>query len=172
MFRSFIAVVTISVVGQAALAEDASASTAAVYACVGLKDDAERLACYDSAVGRLKQAEEAGEVTTVSREDIEEVRRESFGFSLPSLPRLALPSLGGDEEKLNRITVAVDRVRADAFGKAIVTLENGQVWRQIDDTRVLEIRRGAEMAEIRRASLGSFKMKLDDGRSFRAKREQ
>ena len=172
MFRPMIGTLAILIVGGPAIAQESSASTAAVYACVELEDDAERLACYDSAVGRLQQAEEAGELTTVSREDIEEVRRESFGLSLPSLPRLALPSLGGDDEELNRVTVAVDRVRADAYGKAIVTLENGQVWRQIDDTRVLAIRRGAEMAEIRRASLGSFKMKLDNGRSFRAKREQ
>lgn len=172
MFRSFISVVTICVVGQAALAQEPTASTEAVYACVGLEDDAERLACYDSAVGRLQQAEEAGELTTVSREDIEEVRRDSFGFSLPSLPRLALPSLNGEDDELDRITVAVARVRPDVYGKAIVTLENGQVWRQTDSTLVPEVRHGADEAEIRKAAFGSFKMKLDNGRSFRARREE
>jgi len=54
------------------------ASTSAVYACASLGDDGERLACYDAAVGRLQAAEEAGEVTTVSRAEVEEVQKEAF----------------------------------------------------------------------------------------------
>ena len=76
-----------------------------VYACAGEADDAARLACYDAAVGRLKSAEEAGEITTVTREEVETVRRESFGFSIPSLPSLAMPKFGGgDGDGLEEVT--------------------------------------------------------------------
>lgn len=172
MSRSLLLLSAATFVCLGAAAQDDAASTEAVYACAQIGEDAERLACYDAAVGRLKAAEEAGEVTTISRADVDAVQRESFGFSLPSLPKIAMPGLGGGDDELDHVTTAVSEVRADPYGKAVVTLDNGQVWRQIDDTRVLAVRRGAEEAEIQRAALGSFKMKLDNGRSFRARRVQ
>lgn len=157
-----------------ALAE--APSTAALYACAEKADDAERLACYDAAVGRLKTAEEAGEITTVSREQVEKVQRESFGFSIPSLPAIALPRLGGgdgEDREIDEITEAVASVAPGPDGKLRVRLENGQVWRQVDTTSVYLSRRNPpEAALIRRAALGSFRMKLDNGIFFRVTREQ
>ena len=43
-----------------AAAQDRPASTDSVYACAAIEADDARLACYDEAVGALKQAEEAG----------------------------------------------------------------------------------------------------------------
>ena len=145
-----------------------------VYACASEADDAARLACYDAAVGRLKSAEEAGEITTVTREEVETVRRESFGFSIPSLPSLAMPKFGGgDGDGLEEVTFAVASIRKDPYGKLIVTLENGQVWLQTDSNRVSYSRRnGVEEAVIKTASMGSFRMKLDGGRAFRVERQK
>lgn len=153
-----------------ASAEEAPPSTEAVYACADIAEDSERLACYDAAVGRLKQAEQAGEITTVSRADVEAVERESFGFSLPSLPRLAFPSRDGEQEELAEVEASIDRIRSDASGKLIVYLDNGQVWRQIDTTPTPLPRGEPGIATIRRASFGSFMMKLERGRSFRVRR--
>lgn len=151
--------------------ETDGASTAAVYACAGTEDDAARLACYDAAVGRLKAAEEAGEITTITREEVENVQRDTFGLSFPSLPAIAMPRLGGngdDDGQLDSITFAVANIERNPYDKAVVTLENGQVWIQTDGG-MFSIR-GIEEAEIQRAAFGSFKMKLDGGRAFRVRR--
>lgn len=154
-----------------------AASTKAIYDCAAISDDAARLTCYDTAVGNLKSAEEAGEITTVSRSDVEKVQRESFGFSIPSLPKLALPKLGGSKDKVDdngqlaSVNFAVSNVRRDPYKKVVVTLENGQIWRQTDSNTVtFSKRRGVKEATIKRAAMGSFKIKLDGGPAFRAKR--
>jgi len=148
------------------------ASTADVYACATITDDTGRLDCYDNAVGRLKAAEDAGEVATITRDEVEQVKRDSFGFSIPSLPKLALPKLGGgDDGQLDEIQQSVVKVRTNPYKKVIVTLENGQVWEQTDSTKIfVSKKRPAETATIKSAAMGSYKMKLDNGRTFRAKR--
>ncbi|MEQ9316265.1 MAG: hypothetical protein RLN72_10465 [Henriciella sp.] len=159
-----------------AIAQDAgdSASTTSVYACIDVADDLERLACYDAAVGRLKAAEETGDVVTVTRQQVEEVKRESFGFSLPSLPKLVMPKLGSDDgDEIKEMTLAVDRVSRGSDGKLIIYLENGQVWQQIENKRVAYSPKvGVKNATIKSAALGSFRMKFDDGVPFRARRIQ
>jgi len=158
-----------------AMADDGeTASTSAIYACAEKTDDAARLACYDTAVGRLKIAEEAGEVTTISRAEVEEVRRDSFGFSIPSLPKLAMPKFGGGDkdkgEDLSRLSEAVARYTTGRNG-AIVTLENGQVWEQTDSKRTGVGRRDTpETAIVKKGAFGSFMMKIDKGLLFRVKR--
>lgn len=82
-----------------------------------------------------------------------------------------------DEGRLERITDApVASVRESRTG-VLVTLENGQVWRQTDGTRfqIRPIRshhlEAGLTATIERGLLGSFFMELShDGRRFRAER--
>lgn len=152
----------------------APASTDAVYACASMDDDMARLSCYDDAVGRLKAAEEAGEVTTISKAEVEEVQRDAFGFSLPSLPKLAMPKFGGDKDEdgtLRSVTTAVTKVKTSKINGLTITLENGQVWQQTDGRSVsYSKRKGVKEAEVKTASFGSFMMKLDGGVAFRVKR--
>ena len=171
--------IRVSLISIAALAvplqtqADEPASTQDVYACAALETDADRLACYDTAVGRLKAAEDAGEVATVTRAEVEQVKRDSFGFSIPSLPKLALPKLGGsdDDGEINEIQQAVVSARTNSYKKVIITLDNGQVWEQTDGTRIfISKKKPPQTATIKSAAMGSFKMKLDNGRTFRAKR--
>ncbi|MEL7230921.1 MAG: hypothetical protein AAGJ85_00245 [Pseudomonadota bacterium] len=155
--------------------ETKPATTDALYECATLADNIERLACYDSAVGRLKAAEEAGEVTTISREEVETVQREAFGFSLPSLPRIAMPRLGGDDNdgEIKEISAGVNDIRESRVNGLRITLDNGQVWQQTDNRRVsYSKRKGVEEATVKQAAFGSFMMKLDGGVAFRVKRVQ
>ena len=173
--RVLIAAPALLLLSPLAFADDAvPASTDAVYACADLVDDGERLGCYDAAVGRLQAAEEAGEVTTVTRAEVEDVQKEAFGFSLPSLPKLAMPKFGGGEDNdgtLAALTVAVSSIKSSKINGVTVTLENGQVWQQTDSRRVnYSKRRGVDEATIKRAAFGSFMIKLDGGVAFRAKR--
>lgn len=169
MIRPLVLIAALSLTALPALAEDVSTSD--VYACKDIAGDTERLACYDAAVGRLKAAEEAGEVKTFTRKEVEEVKRDSFGFSIPSLPKLAF---GGKDEsgkdkpdELKEVTFPIQTL-SGTRGSLRITLENGQVWVQTDDKGVSP--RGQKEARIYQAALGSYKMKLDGGLAFRVER--
>lgn len=150
--------------GAPAIAEDVS--TDAVYACTAIEDDTERLACYDGAVGRLQAAEAAGEVTTVTRKEVEQVQKDSFGFSIPSLPSLMLGKSDGGTN-LKEVVQPVKSIRGKRGG-LVIYLENGQIWRQIDSKQLRN--NGQSEAQIYEAALGSYKMKLDGGLAFRVER--
>jgi hypothetical protein len=166
MLRS-LAVTTLFAAGLAGPALAQEASLDAVLACRVIADPAERVGCYDAAVGRLEEAQAQGEVKVITRADVEKVQRESFGFRIPSLP-----SFGGGEKsgaaELERVTEPVKSV-SGAGGKLRITLENGSVWQQIDDKKVRA--RDVQSAEIFQATMGSYKMKLDGGLAFRVRRE-
>nr|WP_070959497.1 hypothetical protein [Hyphomonas sp. Mor2] len=156
----------------AAAQEEPPISTQAIYACAEIADDAQRLACYDETVGRFEAAEAAGEVTTISKSEVEEIKKDSFGFALPSIPRIVMPKFGdGDENQIETVTIAVSDVERLRYDNLRVTLDNGQIWEQTDGKRVQFSKRvGVKEAEITRAAFGSYKMKLDNGVSFRVKR--
>ena len=139
-----------------------------VLSCRQITGPEERLACYDAATLRLEEADRAGEVRVITRAEVEKVRRESFGFRIPSLPSFAGNGSAPDED-VERITEPVRSVSVSA-GRLQVTLEDGSVWTQIDD-KPIRARRPAS-AEIFQAALGSYKMKLDGGLAFRVRRER
>lgn len=154
-----------------------------VYACAEIAAESERLACYDRAVGRMREAQSRGDLLAVDREQARTIEREAFGFSLPSLPRLfgrrddAEPGgagasdasgLGGVEE----LAFEIARVSRRPNGPATFTMTNGQVWVQIDDENARSAREGGSVT-IRRATLGSFLMSVDaGGPAIRVRRQQ
>jgi hypothetical protein len=72
-------------------------------------------------------------------------------------------------EEIDRMDARVSKVRPSATGKAIITLDNGQVWTQIDNSRLRLS--SYDQVIIRRASLGSFMLnKIDSKTSMRVKR--
>ncbi|WP_416878622.1 hypothetical protein [Litorimonas sp.] len=108
---------------QSAAAQDSNLKEAnelsAVFACKSETDPMERLACYDAAVGQFEQAQQSGELITVSKSQIEEVERDSFGFSIPSLPKLGELFGGGGKKSESALTKpvsegAVQSAQADA----------------------------------------------------------
>lgn len=163
-------VLFLSTVLPAAAQERASTLTDTVYACAEIEASDARLACYDDAVGRLKSAEEPGEAVVVTRDEVEQVKKESFGFSIPSLPGLASSVFGGDDD-IDEVSYPVASVEKTQRGRFQVTLENGQVWRQIDTKSVFfSPKRGVDEATIKSAALGSYMMKFDNGVLFRVER--
>ncbi|MDX2234393.1 MAG: hypothetical protein NW200_07830 [Hyphomonadaceae bacterium] len=137
-----------------------------VYACADIADATARLACFDAAVTQLKTAETQGEFTAVDAAGVRRIEREAFGFALPSLPRLAMPRLGGgggggEPEVIENVSAKVARLGSFA-GKPSVILDNGQTWISIDTNTNRNIREGAEV-NVRRAALGSFLMSAKKG---------
>ena len=99
------------------------------------------------------------------RQEVEQVRQDSFGFSIPSLPSLTLGK--SDDQSLKEMTLPVKAVRGNR-GNLVITLENGQVWRQTDSKALRN--NGQTEAQIYEAAFGSYKMKLDGGIAFRVER--
>jgi hypothetical protein len=60
-----------------------------ILICQQIVDEAARLACFDAAASRLSGERENG-LVAIYRQDVEAVERDSFGFDLPSMPRLSL----------------------------------------------------------------------------------
>lgn len=163
-----------------ALADDISPLTD-IYACADIAESTSRLQCFDDKVAAARNAENSGEFKTITRQEAVEVQKDAFGFSMPSLPKFNLPNLRRDDDsqtvktdddgQISELSLAIISIRKDNLGKVIVTFENGQVWLQIDSDKVtVSKKRPPETAIIKRAALGSFLIRLDTGKAFRAKR--
>ena len=140
-----------------------------VYACASVADEHERLACYDAAVGRLREAQTSGNLIAVDRVQAQQISREAFGFSLPSLPRLF--NFGPGEE-FSEVASTIASIEHRGDGKAVFTLANGQVWSQIDTGANGRARPGGEV-HVRRATLGSFMLSVEaGGRAIRVRRQE
>lgn len=137
--------------------------------CRKLTDDAARLACYDQAAAALDQAEAKGDIVVVDREQARKVRRQAFGFALPSI---TLFEKGETKEDLENVTGVVAAARQDSMGHWIIKLEDGATWAQIDATELFKTPKAGMAVKIRRASLGSFLMIVDNQRAFRARRTE
>lgn len=169
----------LSLSGAPALAQAAPLDK--IYACSSVTDGVKRLVCFDAAVVGLKQAETTGGVAVVDRAQIERAEKEAFGLATPSLSAIAdsarasstpIPGAapGQTAKALDKVTFPVKSVAQGPDGQYRFTMQNGQVWRQTDGIRLPAIGKGPWQAEIRKAAIGSFMLKLDDRTSVRVRR--
>jgi hypothetical protein len=156
--------------------------------CRDLPDDDARLICYDAAVDRSRQsgysspapasqsppaavpAEPAGApgtaaaaaaTGTLTQEDL-------FGKTGDEVERTVEEATGS--ERIESLSATVTRLQQYAYDRVLITLDNGQVWKQVD-TSSLRLRVG-DAIDIERASLGSFMLrKQGSKRSMRVSRE-
>ncbi len=138
----------------------AESPLSSVYACKAITAPLDRLACFDGAVGTLEQREAKKEIVALDSTTAKTLEREAFGFSLPSLPKLGLPSLGGKAE--DALEFPVKSVKESRAGFTI-TMENGQVWREVSG-RLNYIPRGDLTARIKKGAMGSYKLSLSNGK--------
>jgi len=152
-----------------------------VYACRNISDEAQRLACYDGAVGRLQEAQTTGTLVAVDRGQAQEMDREAFGFQLPSLARIFGGGTGGGNqsaastprfERIDNIQMTIASVTHRRHLPSTFRMTNGQVWVQIDDEVARNVRDGGSVT-IERASLGSYLMRVEaGGPAIRVRRTQ
>lgn len=145
-----------------------------VSACRSLTQDAERLACFDAATAALDAAERQGDLVVMDRGQIREAKRQAFGLELGGAFKIfdRAGAEGAKAEEIDEVTLTVAQASLGRDGHWLVTATDGQVWRQIDSERVNKAPKAGSSMEIRRASLGSFFMKLDGQRAVRARREK
>ena len=148
--------------------ETRAASVQTVLDCRAIADGAKRLACFDTAVGAMAEAETKGDLVTIDREQRREVRRQTFGLSLPSLTLFDRGEKGEDADK---ITTTVAEASRGPNGRWLVQLDGGALWRQTDDTDLYKTPHKGSTAVVRRGALGSFFMKVDGDSAFRVHRD-
>jgi len=147
--------------------KEGSSLVRALGDCRKLADDAARLACYDAAAGRLESAERAGEVVVVDRQQAREARRQAFGFNLPSLN-----IFDRSEPEVDNVVMTIARASRDSEGKWALRMQDGQLWRQIDNNALRPAPKAGSKATVRRAVLGSYFMNIDREKAIRVRREQ
>jgi hypothetical protein len=135
--------------------------------CRKVADSVARLACYDEAAAAIDQAEASGDIVVVDREQARKVRRQAFGFTLPSI---SLFQRGEKPEEIDRVSLPVQSATRGPDGKWIIRFE-GQVWRQIDTGDLSRDPRPGEQATIRKASMGSYLMSVGGHAAIRVKRD-
>jgi hypothetical protein len=137
--------------------------------CRKITDDSTRLACYDKAAAALDQAEAKGDIVVVDREQARQVRRQAFGFSLPSL---AMFEKGEKQEDIENTTGTVAAARQNGARKWVIKLEDGAIWTQVDATELFADPKAGDPVRIKKASLGSYLMIIGKNGAVRAHREE
>jgi hypothetical protein len=141
-------------------------SVQAVMDCRKVADDTQRLACYDAAEDALAKAEQSGDLVSLDRQQRNQVRRQAFGLTLPSIELF-----DHGEGQLNDVKETLSSARQDAQGRWILQMQDGQVWRQIDDEFLSHDPHSGSAIDIRRAALGSFMLSIDGQPGIRAHRD-
>lgn len=132
----------------------------ALFSCADIGLDYERLACQDAEILKLKDATEAKTLVVFDEKSVKDIKKKSFGFSLP---KLGLLDLDSNSEKTDAVLLPVKSINNS--GRTLtVTMENGQVWQSVDSNFGYIPRKGIFEARIKSAAFGSFVMRISNER--------
>ena len=137
-----------------------------VLNCRTVTDPAERLACYDTKVAALDEAQSKEEIIVTDREALKEAKRGLFGLNLPKLRIFG----GEGETQLEELTTTIKLARKDNFGKWTLILEDGAKWVQIDSSLLKHDPKPGMVVKIRNAALGSFFVNVEKQKAIKMKR--
>ncbi len=154
----------------------------AAHTCALVAEEAARLACYDAAFGkpsattRAATASDARSVQAAvgataaavvapATETVSSGPHESFGLSEADKRARTLQ----ESAKRTNVSSKVTQVSSRPEGQLLLTLEDGQVWAQLErDTRFRA--RPGDRVTIRKASLGSYLLVGPDRIATRVRR--
>lgn len=143
----------------------------AVLDCRAIADGAQRLACYDAAVGRLDVATAKGELVVVDKEQVRSLKRQAFGFSLPSLSLFS--SKGAPKDDVDtHVELILASVSTPGDGHPLFTFDDGSTWRQVNLAEYRPPQKPGTKAVISRGLAGSFFMSLDGKPGLRVQRQR
>jgi hypothetical protein len=145
------------VITTCAVADTPQAVPPEILSCASISRNAERLACFDSAIAALSAGKAGGPAATPES---------SFGRLSSS--RAVPEASTAERADLQSVSSSVQGFGRADDGSLIVNLANGQRWKQISGADLL-IKKG-DAVTINRAALGSFQMVLPTGRSAKVKR--
>lgn len=173
-----------------------SAESSDTTQCLSIKDNVERLACFDRLYSSDANSQvapaESGDKSPAPLDDIDKraqaLMTKSKNSSDPfaaNMPRISQntnkppvsqeESFGADTlngevvQNLNKIQASVASVTSDQRGYATFTLSNGQVWRQTEVSRFVV--KENEIISIEKGLFGSYSLSTpDSNRRLRVKR--
>lgn len=141
----------LTLLSAATFTAQAKINTQALQACSTIKNDQNRLLCYDKAIAEKPLKDELTTEVPVTSED--------FG--------LEHKDINGD--RAQEIRSVVGSIKNTHYGKLVITLNNNQQWSQVDSRR-MSLKEGDEII-ITRGVFNSFSLKKDDqNRSIKVKR--
>jgi hypothetical protein len=194
-FRKTLLVVSVCLCGQlpSAFAEDALAR---IRACAAEKDDARRLACFDQEVRGLtpvppraaaaaaapgapaaagasarapaSAATPVAASATAPSSAPARAPENQFGMN-PALAQQQSKDQGAQPPKVRKLNGHVAAASRNALGNSIITLDNGEVWKEAEVTSHLPFNPG-DPVTIKQGLLGSFWLYTDKVPSVRVTR--
>jgi hypothetical protein len=131
-----------------------------LQSCQQVSDEEQRLSCFDQLVSQLDSAAQPITVPNVSANAPAPSDAQLTTASPPPdlTEKFGLKTPRPDAEILE-ITSVVKTVGTDLRKKLLVTLENGQQWRQIDQ-EYLNIKPG-DRCVVKRGAIGSFLLGIE-----------
>ena len=126
-----------------------------VLQCTALASNADRLACYDAIGDRIPAASAA---VAARKAQIDAAARKVETFGAESTSKRDMIA----EDRLSELKVVISRAELDELGRYYLSLENGQVWKQLDGT--LATVRSGDTAVLERSATGGYRLKIE-GRS-------
>ena len=140
---------------------------ARLHECGLLKDDRERLKCYDHGVQELQAAVADGALVFTTHAQMEKQHRAAFGYSQPE-PRFAKTRPATTITEIKEINSIVRSVRPTTYARYNLTLDDGSVWQNIDLLSTSPS--PGDKVQISRTPFGSYLMKIPFSESVHAKR--
>jgi hypothetical protein len=147
------------------------------HACVNQSDDARRLACYDAALRvnsesdssaganganrPVPQNSPAAPVPSPTTQD--PTATESFGYQ-GDIAREKVDREAAAAPKLKMLQARITAIERLPLGEFVVTLDNGQVWREKAKQSIGPLRVGDQVT-IRAGALGSYRLSGSSNRS-------
>jgi hypothetical protein len=146
--------------------------------CVAIDDDRARLACYDEASGRTAAIRASGSAAAAAPAAATAAATAAPARPPAPSPEQAKQNFGLSAEKVlgpqggpTEIKAKVAAVQAnEVTGRAVITLDNGQVWQQLEATKATKRPRAGDEVVIREASLDSYLMVTPERGSARVRR--
>jgi hypothetical protein len=146
------------------------AATLSLESCAAIEHPVERLACYDTLAGRLPADTAKARGTAPSAVDPVAPKADVIVPTAPAVtptvpavePTPDAEAIFGlehkqkpEEERPDELQLKWTKKKKDAYGKWIIALENGQVWRQTDSTR-FSFKNSEQWVVVSRGALGSY----------------
>jgi hypothetical protein len=142
-----------------------NAADNAVLTCSAIKPDAERLACYDSAAVKLREALEQEDKDRITffglfgtrnkPEPVEAQRATGAGSETTDSASAQAPA----QPKFTGLAAKITSVSTDGGGHMVIILDNNQVWRTIESDPVRGAREGVDIT-IGESDFNGFRLRV------------
>ena len=157
-------------------------SSEKLIVCIDIKEDSKRLSCYDSVMGLTKNKR----VVVQETKPVEVISQEVTKLPKEAAPVAAIQKVDSDntekesefgqehkrvQEGPKELQFIVKSTRQNAYKEWRITLQNGQIWKQVSSaSSSFKVKAGDEIV-IKRGALNSFSMKkVGSKRSIKVKR--